>query len=392
METKHAAPLYSDWIPPKLLHREDELRQMLEHAAETSLPSNLWVEGAKGLGKTLTCKFFAEEVVAKALGTPFYIQCEPSFTNSLRRVYVEKGIKVRQRDVSPSWFADVVLRAFPDERMFYFIIDDPETVKDLRVVDGFIRHIYNVMTSRGRQFSIIVVTRMSLTYAERVMESLKSDSRLRPIPIVFKPYNVSEMTNILKQRLYFAFEGENLWDDEAVVTIANHVARVGSDAREALDILRHSVRIAKDRLTVKDAEDAVDHSKNTWWESQLLALPKHWAFILYLAAKNAYMKHDVAEVDAPKVIETYKREARKYNVEPLSKTPIYNALRKMSEARGFFDLEKSRSGWHETLILRFDESSARHIIKAGDRLNWEEMLLYQFPLYEYKEHRYEKNR
>ncbi|MEM2189413.1 MAG: hypothetical protein QXG35_08815 [Nitrososphaerota archaeon] len=231
VEPKFVAPLFDNWDPPRLLHREGELREMLRHAAESSMPSNLWVEGAKGLGKTLTCKFFAEEVASKGLGKPLYIHCGSSLNNSIKRLCEREGVRITQRDLNPLGFVGSVLNAFPEEGRFYFIIDDPENLKDLRALDSLIRAVYNTLTAEGKIFSIIIVTRMSLKFAEHKMDSLRSDSRLNPHPIVFRPYDVPEIVSILEQRLHFATGESEAWDREALFVIAKHIFRVGSDIR-----------------------------------------------------------------------------------------------------------------------------------------------------------------
>lgn len=374
MEPKYTAPLYDDWDPPILLHREKELRCMLGLTVESQMPCNLWVEGAKGLGKTLTCRFFAGEVRARGAGKPFYIQCGTSLNKSIEVACSREGIRLKQRELNPMGFINAILKAFPEEKAYYLILDDPENVKDIRTVDGFIRDAYNTLTNAGKKFAIIVVTRMSMKYAERVMRVLGSDSRLNPYPLVFNSYSVPEITNILEQRLNFAFERSDAWDREALHVIARYIYRVGGDIRDALSILRHAVKIAKDKLTVEDAVEAVEYSKNAWWSSQLRALPPHWAFILYIAAKNAQVKGEVAEVDVATVIAKYKEAARNLEFDPLSKTPTYNALKKMCGIKGLFDLEKIKSGQHESLIMRFEASSVKHIIKVGEAIDWEFIL------------------
>jgi Cdc6-like AAA superfamily ATPase len=366
--------LYDTWSPPTLLYRDKELAQMLNYTTEAPIPCNLWIEGEKGLGKSLTCKFFCQEVEARGRGTAFYIQCGSSFKSSIKEICEKRGLRVTFRDLNPIGVVKSILKWRPEEDTFFLIIDDPERVRDTRAVDDFIRDAYDTFLNNGRRHATIVASRLSVRKASEIFECLRSDSRLHPTPIVFRPYTTEEIVQILRQRLHYSFECDDLYDLHAVYVIARHVSRIGSDIREALEILRRAVlHIAKEKLTTREAEEAVEWAKKSWWKEKLQALPPHWAFLLYTAAKIARRSEEgVVEADAYEVVGKYKGELRKPEIgaDPLGKTSIYHALKRMSDIHGFFTIEKARNKGREILKLRFDEGEARHIVQAGDEMDW----------------------
>lgn len=372
MKPAYLAPLYDDWNPPTLLHRDKELRQILRFTVELPAPQNLWIEGEKGLGKTLTCKFFAQEVKARNAGAVVYIQCGSSFNQSAKAACEREGVHVPFRALNPYGIVSTLLKQRPGEAAYYFVIDDPERVRDTRSIDNFVRDVYNILNYHGKRHAVLMVTRMSLKRAYSVFEVLKADSRLHPTPIIFQPYSAGEIVQIFKQRLHYAFTRDDVYDEDALYTIAQHIWMVGSDVREALEILRHAVLdVAEDRLTKSDAVEAVDWAKKGWWREKMLSLPPHWAFLIYVAAKNARRAEEgIVEIKAHDAIDIYKLCARDLNIDPLGKTTIYYALKKMSETEGFFTLEKERPGKIEILKLRFDEEEAKRITQAGDELDW----------------------
>ena len=380
MKPKYLAPLYDDWSPPTLLYRDKELREILRLTVEAPAPSNLWIEGGKGLGKTLTCQFFAQEAKARGAGVVFYVQCGSSLNQSLKRACEREGVRVPYRNLNPLGVVSAALKQHPSSKAYYWVIDDPERVRDTRSLSDFIRDAYNIFNQHGKRYAMLIVTRMSLKKAYTYLEVFKEDSRLHPAPIIFQPYGVDEMIKIFEQRLHYAFERDDVYDVEALVTIAKHLWRVGSDIREGLEILRRAVlEIADQKLTQSDAEKAVEWAKKNWWRAKLLALPPHWAYLAYIAAKRGRRAEEgTVLADAFDVIDKYKDSlANELKIEPLGKTSTYHALRRMSEIDGLFTIEKVKQGKVEVLKLRFDEGEARHIIQAGDEIDWTGFLLSQ---------------
>jgi Cdc6-like AAA superfamily ATPase len=374
MQPKYLGPLYDSWSPPTLLYRDKELRQILHLTVEAPVPNNLWIEGEKGLGKTLTCQFFAQEVEARGAGAVFYVQCGSSFIQSLRMACEREGVHVPFRNLNPLGVVSAVLKKSPNLTTYYWVIDDPERVRDPRSLNDFVRDAYNVFNQQGKRHAILIATRMSLKKAYAFLDVLKSDSRLHPQPLIFQPYGVDEMVKIFEQRLHYAFERDDVYDSDALCIIAKHLWRIGSDIREGLEILRRSVlEIAGEKLAQKDAELAVEWAKKSWWREKLLALPPHWAYLVYIAAKiSGNAGEGTALVDASNVIHKYRRDLiDNFKVEPLGKTSIYHALKRMSEMHGLFTIEKVKQGGLDILKLRFDQGEAGHIIQAGEEINWE---------------------
>jgi len=374
---EYLAPLYEEWNPPFLLHRDKELRKILHFTIESPIPENLWIEGAKGLGKTLTCKFFAQEVKARNAGVVFYISCGPSFNQALKTAFEKEGVHIPMRMLSTYGAVSTLLKQLPSEKPYYFIIDDPEHVRDPRSIDDFVRDAYNILTWEGKKYAILIVTRISLKKAYSVYEVLKADSRLHPIPIIFQPYNAAEIAQILKQRLHYAFTRDDVYEEDALYVIAEHIYRVGSDVREALEILRYAVlKIAKEKLTRNDAEEAVEWAKKEWWKEKLLSLPPHWAFLAYIAAKSSRaLEEGVTAVEAYNVVQQYKSKCDELRVDPLGKTTTYYALKKMGEAEGLFSIERVKIGGIYALRLMFDEDEAKRIEQAGEEIDWRWALL-----------------
>jgi len=372
MKVRTFAPLSEDFKPPKLLHRDVQLQEMLKYTLGTGIPENLWLEGGKGLGKTLTCKCFADEVEARGAGKVLFVQCERSMRRALESTCSRYGLPVWSGRASPSTVALAANKAYGNAALLTFIVEEPENV-DLDNLRSFIHVLYNTLLEvRGRlRFNICFTSKLLYSVAERELEG-ERDSRLALKPITFNPYDATQIVDILKQRLNLMFDKPlEAYEEEALIIIAQHVRRIGSDIREALKITKVAVELAEDRLTHEVAEKAVEWSKKKWWLDQLLQLPEHQAFLLYLAAENALSNAECAVLQAD-VVDKYMLKCQNMGVDALGRRTIYNLLSDLA-GKGFYKTQQIHV-FGKPVKLIFHRGDAERIVEAGRELKWKDML------------------
>lgn len=373
MRVKTFVPLSDDFKPPKLLHRDKQLRDMLKLIVERDVPENLWLEGGKGLGKTLTCKCFADEVEARGAGKVIFMQCERSMKRAMESVCSCYGLPIPAREASPSSIASAVSKEYRNVGVLVFIIEEPENASSLLNVCSFTHTLYNVLleTCGKSRFSICFTSRLLFSVAEREFEGEK-DSRLGLRPIIFNQYDAQQITDILRQRLDLMFEASaDAYDEEALYLIARHVWRVGSDIREALKITRMAVELAENKITREVAEEAIERSKREWWLNQILQLPPHQAFLLYLAAEEACSNAGFTALQA-NVVDKYIRRTESMGVDRLDRRTVYYMLSDLAK-KGFYGTEQIHA-FGKPLKLTFDKRDAERIIEACKNINWDKML------------------
>lgn len=373
MKAKTFAPLSEDFKPPKLLHRDEQLQKMLWSTIESGIPENLWLEGGKGLGKTLTCKCFADEVEARGICKVFFLQCEKSMKRALESMCSIYNLPVSTRGTSPSSVALAAHKIYRDVPILTFIIEEPESASSLPNMGSFVHVLYNTLLNvRGRlRFNICFTSRLLYAVAEREFECEK-DSRLGLKPIIFNTYGVPQIIDILKQRLDLMFDDpDQAYEKGALYVIAKHVYRVGGDIREALKITKMAVDLATDKITQDIAEEAVERSKKEWWRNQLANLPGHEAFILYLAAEEALSSQDGTVLQA-NLVDKYIRRCEAMKVDRLDRRSVYYLLSDLT-GKGFYEVERIHAFGHP-LRLIFDKSTAKRILEAGESFEWSTML------------------
>ena len=84
-------------------------------------------------------------------------------------------------------------------------------------------------------------------------------SRLFPETLEFKPYNLEETKDVLKQRVQYAF-APNVWEDDAFELIVKKTAEA-QDIRLGLHLMREAGNIAEDKssrkITLEHCDEAI---------------------------------------------------------------------------------------------------------------------------------------
>ncbi len=373
MRPKTYLPLTDEYKPPKLLHREEQLRKMMKLVYESELPENLWLEGDKGLGKTLTCKFFADEVQARGNNLVLTLRCRRSIRKALENMCRAYGIEVSKKWLSPSAVVRKVLEDRPNIDLLVFIIDEPEEAYRFSEVYHFAHDLYNSLVDARERFgfrwSICFASRILYVKAVRLLEGEK-DSRLGLRPVVFPAYNADQIVDIMKLLLDEMFGEGDFYDEEALHYLARHIVRVGSDIREAKRALKYAVEKAEKKITVDVMVDAVKFIKDEWWMEQLARLPPYYALLLYTAAETAQPSGAVYEANQSRVVDVYLKTLEGLNVDRPGLRTIYYALSKLAN-KGFF-IQKQSKSFGNPIILQFDKGDAEHITRTGRQINWKE--------------------
>jgi Cdc6-like AAA superfamily ATPase len=368
------SPLDLEWVPQTLVARENELQEIRDYVVNTPFSTeNLWVSGKAGLGKTLTCKFLASQIERDHIGKTFYMICEKSIRNSIDKVRTHYHLPMSRRDISASTFASAVLEAFPSMK-YFFIIDEPDKAYAKRDIANFIHSLWNYLIDEHCKFSFLFISKFDMAHARKIFPT-DTLSRLQLKELPFSPYDAPEIVAILKQRLDYVVQSYK-YDLPALFVLAKHIRKVGGDMRQALEILRESVRLAKGQIiTTSIMEQAVEWGKRTWWTRRLRSLPPHWALITYLAASYCKEK-EIVKVDEPTIIKLYNEAVRGYNIEPLGPSTVYWIIKQLSgsreEGEPFFEHKLEKLGLPAEIV--FEKGERDRIANVGKSFDWPDML------------------
>jgi len=267
--------LRHDYLPEKLPHREDQIRLLGATVApvlKDARCSNIFIYGNTGTGKTAVTKYVLSHLEAKAkeYSAPVkfsYVNCR--MTGSEYRVFANLsqsvGITVPFTGLSVGEVFDRFRTGLDASKTIFIVVLDEVDALIKNRGDSLLYELTRINeTLRKSKVSIIGISndlRLKEFLDPRVFSSLSEEE------LVFRPYDASELHNILLERSKLSFNEGSL--SEAALNICSALAAAEhGDARRALDLLRVAGEVAERQgaktITeehVRDAEKHIEHNR-----------------------------------------------------------------------------------------------------------------------------------
>jgi cell division control protein 6 len=267
--------LRHDYLPEKLPHREEQIRLLGETVAPVlrdARCSNIFIYGKTGTGKTAVTKYVLSHLEAKAkeYGAPVkfcYVNCR--MTGSEYRIFANLsqniGMAIPFTGLSVGEVFDRFRNGLDTSRTIFIVALDEIDALIKERGDGLLYELTRINeTLRKSKVSIIGISndlRLKEFLDPRVFSSLSEEE------MVFRPYDASELRNILLERSKLSFHEGTL--SEAALNICSALAAAEhGDARRALDLLRVAGEVAERQgakmITeehVREAEKHIEHDR-----------------------------------------------------------------------------------------------------------------------------------
>ncbi len=284
--------LRHDYLPEKLPHREDQIRvlgQAVAPVLKDARCSNIFIYGKTGTGKTAVTKYVLSHLESKAkeFGAPVkfcYVNCR--MTGSEYRVFASLsqslGLSIPFTGLSAGEVFDRFRTGLDQSRTIFIVVLDEidALIKDKG--DSVLYELTRINEALHKSKVAIIGISNDLRLKEfldpRVFSSLSEEE------MVFRPYDASELRNILLERSKLSFFDGTLSEGALSVCSALAAAEHG-DARRALDLLRVAGEVAErsgskviSEEHVRDAEKHIEHNrvvealKNSTLHSKLVLL------------------------------------------------------------------------------------------------------------------------
>lgn len=284
--------LRHDYLPGRLPHREEEIRQLGEIVApllKGARSSNIFIYGKTGTGKTAVTKYVLSrlEFKAKEFNAPVrvcYVNCR--MAGSEYRVFASLcqnlGVQIPFTGLSVGEVFDRFRLGLDlSETVFMVVLDEADALIKVRG-DSLLYELTRMNEVLKRSKVMLIGISNDLRLKEfldpRVLSSLSEEE------MVFKPYDAGELRNILAERAQAAFLDRAL-SDSALGLCAALAAAEHGDARRALDLLRVAGEVAErmgmsvvTEEHVREAEKHIEHNRvvealnNLTLHSKLVAL------------------------------------------------------------------------------------------------------------------------
>ena len=345
--------LRSDFIPGKLPFREDQINiigQILAPILQESKPSNLLLYGKTGSGKTAVAKYVLskfEETTKQHNKAISLAYSNARLAGSEYRVLV---------DLAHCLSMDMPFTGLPIsevlQRIYNKISDnDLKVIFIIDEIDYLAKHAKNSnddmlysLTRSSEHLKQGFISIMGISndlhfksfLDPRVLSSLNEEE------ILFPPYTVNQLSNILTERIQEAFNNKTV----PLSTINLCAALAGSehgDARRAIELLRVAGELAErsDNSTIleKHVKDASMKIDNDRIYQAVKTLPLHEKTVLKAVTSN---NDNTTTGD---VYNQYQKLSKKIGVEPLTQRRISGLLSEL-DTQGLINASIINQGRH----------------------------------------------
>ena len=267
--------LQTNFTPETIPHRDKQITQIAQILApclRLEKPSNLFIYGKTGTGKTVSINFVKNKMiqVAKEKNISikiFYINCKLKNTADTEYRLIAHIIRKFGTEIPPTGLpTDEVYKIFYNilnkEKQNVIIILDEIDHLVKKTGDEVLYNLTRINSDlKETQVSIIGISN-DLIFRDsldpRVISSLSEEE------VIFPPYNALQIQDILKERAKKSFS-DDVIKSGVIEKCAAYAAREHGDARRALELLRVSAELAERQGSMKielkhidQAEDKID--------------------------------------------------------------------------------------------------------------------------------------
>ncbi len=330
--------IQTSFLPETVKHREKQKKQIaniLAPSLKLEKPSNLFIYGKTGTGKTLTIKHITNKLLdtSKKNNIPLktaYINCKlKKITDTEYRLIAQLAREFGKAIPSTGLPTDEVYKIFfsaidKEKKMILLVLDEVDYLIK-KTGDGILYNLLRMNEElKNAQISLIGISN-DLFFIDHIDPRVKSS--LSEEEIVFPPYNALQIQDILRERSNTAFKQETL-EEGVIEKCAAYAAREHGDVRRAIDLLRVAAEVAERKGTKKintshiDAsEEKIEHDRVT---DIALSQPKQSQLALY-AIISSYIKRK-STLFTGEIYDIYKTACYRTGLQPLTQRRISDII------------------------------------------------------------------
>lgn len=258
------------FVPGDIEHRDEQINHIaniLAPALKIEKPSNIFIYGKTGTGKTLSVRYTTNHMldVAKQNNVDlkvFYINCKlKRVVDTEYRLIAEIarffGKTIPATGLPTDEVYNIFYKALDEKEQLLILVLDEVDHLVKKTGDGIIYNLTRINAElKHSQLSIIGISN-DLVFANHIDPRVKSS--LSEEEILFPPYNALQIQDILKKRSVVAFK-KGVLEDGVIPKCAAYAAREHGDARRAIDLLRVAGELADrqnaDHLRINHIDEA----------------------------------------------------------------------------------------------------------------------------------------
>jgi len=330
---KNKDALTTGWKPDNILHRDeqiDDLASILAPALKGNDPSNVFLYGSVGTGKTLIVKHVTEELSGVADEqnidlNVLYINCKMKKVADteyrlLAKLARQLGEDVPSTGLPTDEIYNRFFNALKEQKGVVVIALDEIDALVKKVGDEFLYNLTRINDDLEETKVSILGISNDLNFTEYMDSRVKSS--LSEEEIIFPPYNALELREILKERTDKAFVEDKL-EGGVISKCSALAAQEHGDARRALDLLRVAGELCErsddEKIYKKHVDRAQDKIERDRMVETVRSQPKQSKLVLYTILQ---MTEDEDEIATGDVYSEYKELCGDVDVSELTQRRV----------------------------------------------------------------------
>ncbi len=330
--------LQSNYTPDTIPHRDEQINyvaNILAPLLRKEKPSNLFIYGKTGTGKTLVTQHVTEQIqsVAKEQQIPIqvvYVNCKlKRVADTEYRIITQLAKEFGKEIPATGLPTDEVYRIFLNhidaEKKFILLILDEIDQLVRKAGDEILYNLTRINSElKNVEFSLVGISN-DLLFMDNIDPRVKSS--LSEEELVFPPYNAIQIQDILKERSKEAFR-ENTIQFGVIEKCAAYAAREHGDARRALELLRVAGELAERKNDTIVNMHHIDEAEEKIERDKILDVvhtqPKQFQLTLLSIFKVAESGN--GPIFTGDMYEIYKELSQKIGMKPLTQRRISDII------------------------------------------------------------------
>jgi cell division control protein 6 len=317
----------SDYVPNKLPHRDEHIRRLgeiLSPALSLSKPSNAFIYGKTGTGKTAVVRYVFKRLQEVAAGEDLpvafaYVNCRIAGTEYrvLAELCESIGVKVPFTGLAKAEVFARLRRSLKEKGVLLVACFDEIDALVKSYGDNLLYELSRINEGMEGCGLTMIGTSNDLHFKDyldpRVLSSLSEEE------LVFHPYTAMELVDILSERARLAFR-EGAVPQEIINLCAALAASEHGDARRAIDLLRVAAEVAErngdevvEERHVRTAQNIIERGRIF---EAISTLPLHSKLVL--VSMLLLTRDNVSSPVSGMIYQTYKEACRQIGIEPLT--------------------------------------------------------------------------